>query len=103
MEKKWVVNLRTKERFDVYIGRMSNSDPGEWGNRYVVGVDGTREECVLKHRRDVMKNPAFIRKIRKELKGLVLGCFCAPLACHGDTLAKIANEDEIDRDWLKGL
>ena len=26
-----------------------------------------------------------------ELKGKVLGCWCAPQACHGDTLAELAN------------
>ncbi|MGA9841048.1 MAG: DUF4326 domain-containing protein [Nitrososphaeraceae archaeon] len=27
-----------------------------------------------------------------ELKGKVLGCWCAPLPCHGDTLAELANK-----------
>jgi hypothetical protein len=27
-----------------------------------------------------------------ELKGRVLGCWCAPLACHGDVLAQLAND-----------
>ena len=100
---KWVVNLRSGKHFDVYIGRINKSDPGEWGNKYVIGVDGTREECIEKHKRDILRNPSMIRKIRKELKGMILGCFCDPLPCHGHTLAKIANEDDIDRDWLKGI
>ncbi len=27
------------------------------------------------------------------LKGKVLGCWCAPLACHGDVLAELANAE----------
>jgi hypothetical protein len=33
-----------------------------------------------------------IEKAKRELKGKVLGCWCSPKACHGDILAKIANE-----------
>lgn len=32
-----------------------------------------------------------MRKIHTELKGKILGCWCAPLPCHGDTLAELAN------------
>lgn len=27
-----------------------------------------------------------------ELKGKVLGCWCAPKQCHGDVLAELANK-----------
>jgi hypothetical protein len=30
-----------------------------------------------------------------ELKGKTLGCFCKPLACHGDVLAYIADSINI--------
>jgi hypothetical protein len=29
----------------------------------------------------------------KSLKDKVLGCYCAPLPCHGDVLVKLANEE----------
>ena len=29
-----------------------------------------------------------------ELKGVVLGCWCKPLACHGDVLVKLVGERE---------
>lgn len=28
-----------------------------------------------------------------ELKGKILGCYCKPLRCHGDFLAKIVNSE----------
>jgi len=31
--------------------------------------------------------------VKANLRGKILGCYCAPLACHGDILARIANEE----------
>lgn len=80
-----VVNLRN-EPFDIYIGR-----PSIWGNPFIIGPDGTREEVVKKYSEWVMTQPDLINKVKSELKDKVLGCFCSPLACHGDILIKIAN------------
>ena len=38
--------------------------------------------------------PDLVEKAKKELKGKVLACWCAPEACHGDVLAKIANFED---------
>ena len=38
-----VVHCR-RERYDVYVGR-----PSPWGNPFVIGRDGTREEVVAKY------------------------------------------------------
>lgn len=70
---------------NVFIGR-----PSFWGNRYIIGIHGTREECVEKHKRDVLADPQLIERIKRELKGKTLICFCTPRLCHGDTLAQIA-------------
>ena len=80
-----VVNLRD-EPYDVYIGRGRGS---RWGNDFVVGRDGTREEVIEKFRRE--KLPA-LRPFLPELVDKVLGCYCKPKACHGDILANAANE-----------
>lgn len=68
----------------VYIGR-----PTKWGNPFVIGPDGTREEVVNKFREYVLARPDFIKEIRRELTGKDLVCFCAPLACHGDIYYEI--------------
>lgn len=91
--KRWVVHCK-KEPFDVYIGR-----PGPWGNpfshkpqsRAEVKVD-SREEAIACYEEYLRQNPELIEKVKRELKGKVLGCWCAPKACHGDVLARIANE-----------
>lgn len=77
-----------KSPYDVYIGR-----PSKWGNPFVVGRDGARGECVELYRRWIQTQPELMAAAKRELKGKVLGCWCAPQACHGDVLAEIANND----------
>jgi len=65
--------------------------PGRYGNPFVVGRDGTAEECIAKFKAEM---PDFAKEAyRNELRGKNLACFC-PLdrPCHGDILLKIANE-----------
>ena len=73
-----------KERFDIYIGR-----PSKWGNPFEIGKDGSREEVIAKYRDYIMLKPELLAAL-PELKGKVLGCWCSPLACHGDVLAELA-------------
>ncbi len=81
-----VVNLH-RQRYTVHIGR-----PGRWGNMFVIGRDGTRDEVCDKHEALIRSNPELVAAIKRELKGQILGCYCKPHRCHGDTLAKIAEE-----------
>lgn len=83
----YVVHCK-KAEFDVYIGR-----PGPWGNPFVVGEHGTREEVVEQYAEWLLSQPDLVAKAQRDLKGKVLGCWCAPKLCHGDILAEIANED----------
>lgn len=91
--KTTVIHIRDGDDDDVYIGR-----PFKWGNPFVIGADGTREEVIAKYRAWLYE-PAQARlraAIKTELKGKRLACYCAPEACHGDVLAEIADEgDEI--------
>lgn len=77
-----------RAKYDVYIGR-----PSVWGNPFYIGADGTRAEVIEKFRQKVLADPAMVARIKSELRGKVLGCWCAPGACHGDVLAQIANGD----------
>jgi len=78
-----------KEDYDVYIGR-----PGPWGNPFEIGKHGDREEVVEKYAEWLLAQPELVEKAKQELKGKVLGCWCAPKLCHGDILSQIANERE---------
>lgn len=86
-----VVN-KYKEPFDVYIGRGS-----VWGNPYVIGKDGTREEVIAKFKvafLDQLAKGEISREQLESLQGKKLGCFCKPQACHGDVI-----KEEVDKLW----
>lgn len=70
----------------VYIGRGS-----PWGNPFTIGRDGTRDDVCDKFEAYVEANPELKAKIKKELKGKDLVCFCHPARCHGHYLVKVAN------------
>jgi len=76
-----------REPYDVLIDRTT-----EWGNPYVIGPDGDRSDVIRKYRQWIESFPHKKRIIREKLRGKVLGCWCAPRACHGDVLLEIANE-----------
>lgn len=65
---------------DVYIGR-----PSKWGNPFVIGKHGDRNEVVRKYAEMVANNPKLMADVR-ELKGKTLVCWCKPELCHGDFL-----------------
>lgn len=75
-----------RHRFDVYIGR-----PSKWGNPFVIGKDGTREEVITKYAAWVRTQPQLVAAL-PELRGKVLGCWCSPQPCHGDLLERLANQ-----------
>jgi hypothetical protein len=68
----------------VYVGR-----PSKWGNPYLVGRDGTREEVIQKYEEWLVQNEELMGQL-EELQGKDLICWCAPEACHGDVLLKWA-------------
>ena len=41
-----------------------------------------------------------VNRIKKHLKGKILGCHCSPEACHAETLAHIANDGKAKHDKL---
>lgn len=80
---------------DVYIGR-----PSEWGNPFshqkgtrAEFLVGSREEAVQRYEEWIRGNPELLARL-SELRGKVLGCWCAPKACHGDVLVKLLEEME---------
>ena len=86
-----------REPYDVYIGR-----PSKWGNPIKLTTDTPteRQKVVLAYRSLVesgylinVLGPNWEEIVRQELRGKVLGCWCAPKACHGDVLLEIANRE----------
>lgn len=81
--------VHKREPYDVYIGR-----PGPWGNPFIIGKHGSREEVINHFHRwflnSMDSNAIWMREHIHELQSKRLGCFCAPQACHGDILAYYA-------------
>lgn len=93
--RRWVVHCK-REPYDVYVGR-----PSVWGNPFS-HEDGTlaqhevatREQAVQEFEAWLLGQPDLVLRVKAELRGKVLGCWCYPRSCHGDVLARIANEEE---------
>jgi len=102
--KTRVVNFK-KEAHTFYIGRKRNNK-FHFGNPFEMGKgrDGSRKEVIDKFERWLDGDPGFkhIEPERRKyiltnlhlLKGETLGCFCKPLACHGDIYVKMLEEIE---------
>lgn len=73
----------------VYIGR-----PSKWGNPFVIGKDGTREDVIERYKQYLFSRKDLLMIVKTELRGKDLVCWCSPEACHGDILLELANKHE---------
>lgn len=101
-----VIHIKDWNRRDpnqVYIGRAGHGLAGTFGNPVVVGkicpvcesVHGTAGSTLACYEADLMVRLVQDRGFQAQvagLKGKTLVCFCAPKPCHGDVLARVAEE-----------
>jgi len=100
MNRTSVVNL-TGHRDDtdfagvVYVGRAVNR--GGWrlaasplANPYRAGRDGSRADVIAAYREYLLARPDLLALL-PQLRGRRLGCWCAPLPCHADVIAELAD------------
>jgi hypothetical protein len=89
-----VVHCR-RSHYDVLIDRTT-----KWGNPFTHVRDRltrasflvpTREEAIAAYERWVLAQPDLVAAL-SELRDKILGCWCRPLACHGDVLIRLANQ-----------
>jgi len=88
-----VVNLRSGEPSDIYIGRANaryRLPRSPWANPFRIGPDGHQEQVLAKYRAWLMEQPGLLSQL-PSLRGKILACWCKPLACHGDILAELAD------------
>jgi hypothetical protein len=74
--------------YNVYIGR-----PSKWGNPFTITAATPRAAVIAMYEEYLRSTPELMAAL-PELRGKILGCWCAPLACHGDVLARLASEVE---------
>ena len=92
-----------REKYDVYIGRPSvfgNPFSHKEGTLAKYKVD-TVEEAIEKYREYILNSPRLLERL-PELKGKILGCWCAgkiplttedkPFKCHGQVLMELVEE-----------
>jgi hypothetical protein len=92
-----VVNVR-HAKCDIYVGR-----PSEWGNPFTHRAEAghnpaglasflvaTRAEAIARYEEWLLSQPVLLARL-PELRGRVLGCWCAPLPCHAEVLVRYAN------------
>jgi hypothetical protein len=74
-----------RESYTVYIGR-----PSVFGNPYVIGTDGTRQQVIDLFETYAREN--LTHEIKQLKEDDVLGCWCKPQPCHGDIIIKLWRE-----------
>ena len=65
----------------------------DWGNKFVIGRDGTREQVVARYRAQLWRRIRTGEVALEELAaldGMWLACWCDPLPCHAHVLARAA-------------
>jgi hypothetical protein len=77
----------------VYIGRRNaryGLAASQWANPFRPRSPTDHEAAVAMYERWLRRQPLMDQL--RELQGLDLVCWCAPLPCHGDVLLRLANE-----------
>ena len=68
-------------------GSRLRRSPSKWGNPFVIGRDGSRDEVIAKYRAWIVRQPALMAALH-ELRGKDLVC---AERCHADGLIELAN------------
>lgn len=108
-----VGNIRQLKRAGakyIYIGRAVpryGLAESKWHNPYIIGTHGDRAECLMQYNdhlidwynQDISAHDLELDALREEL----LACWCAPLDCRGDVLAKVADMTPAERRAWAGV
>lgn len=88
-----IINIKSGEKYDIYIGRSGHGKDGYFGNPFIIGKHGNREEVLKKYKeyfyKKIVTDQEFKDKILS-LNGKILGCFCdtndKEITCHGQII-----------------
>jgi hypothetical protein len=79
-------------------GAVSVMRPSVFGNPYMIGPDGDRDEVVRKFEIDFLErirlDDKFKAKVLKLKGAAALVCCCAPLKCHASVIARWLEEQK---------
>jgi len=85
-QKTDLAAIKYAEQNNLYVRCDRFSD---FGNPFEMDKDGDRNEVCDNYANHYLPFKPSIHKQLKSLKGKALGCWCAPLRCHCDTLKNI--------------
>jgi hypothetical protein len=97
MPETRVVNIKSGEPFDVYIGRFHRTPRyglmprSKWHNPDKAARSKPVEQARAEYRAHVLSRPDLVAALC-ELKGKRIGCWCAPEFCHGQVLVELVRE-----------
>ena len=94
----------TNREDTIYIGRKNSNFPetnSDWGNPFVIDINekDSRIRCVTDYIQHICSNVKMINRI-EELRNKELGCFCAPLLCHGIILRILLVKSDVHCELL---
>ena len=99
LNKRGIKNFEewNKKPNTLYIGRnmsfyVNGATQSKWANPFSV-KKYSRDEVITMYEEYIRQKPELMNSLH-ELKGKELGCWCKPLACHGDVLIKLLKESE---------
>ena len=79
----WATDAGLYERIDRH---------SDWGNPFVLDEDGDRDTVIKLYEQNYLPHKRKLQAKVPKLQGKALGCWCYPLACHGDVLKKAADQ-----------
>ncbi len=77
------------------IGKLEYLQSGEIPTKFArveSDQEQERQRVISKYKEYILNKPELLKLIPIEIKGKVLGCWCAPKPCHGDVLAELADK-----------
>jgi len=69
----------------------TSAEVQKWGNPFIIGKDADQNEVIRKYRErfeNLRAEGSITDRDLIRLRGGRLGCYCSPLACHGDVLVE---------------
>lgn len=83
----------------VYVGRGRAGRDAPFGNPVEVSEENPRGKAVLGYLDHLRENPDLVERIRTEIAGRDVICWCAPRTCHGDIIRHVAAGNPVPETW----
>lgn len=89
--------IHTKD-FGKYKNSVMIDRSTKFGNPFIIGKHGNREEVIEKYKNYLHSNAEYANMVYKELKDKNLSCWCKPDKCHGDVILEYINDRKVNEE-----